>query len=101
MQKIKPWRCKKYTDWVKQLPSAISMKPADDPHHVKGVLFTGTTKPHDLFVMPMTRDEHTYLHDKGATEWQRIMQISQSDEIIRTINKALNDGLIEIKWIGA
>ena len=99
LKKTKRWECKQYTDWVKTLPSCVSLMPADDPHHVKGVLPAGT-KVHDLFVMPVTRKEHTTVHDKGeiCDVWGN--RLIQSDEVLMTINKAINEGLIEIKWVG-
>jgi len=101
MQKEKKWRCKKYTDWVKTLPSSLSIMPSDDPHHLIDVLFSGANnKPHDLLVMPLTRLEHSELHHKGSRKWEYDHDINQAEEVIKTIDKAISLGLIEIKWIG-
>lgn len=64
------WRNKKYTDWVKQQPSVISGLPADDPHHLMGNGLTGGTKAPDWAVIPLTRAEHTRLHNIGYKKWE-------------------------------
>ena len=101
MQKVKRFKCKKYTEWVKSLPSCVSLCPSDDPHHVSGVIPGGMgTKPHDLFCIPLTRVEHTSFHNIGKTLWEENYETNQAEEALKTINKALKDGLIDIRWIG-
>lgn len=101
INKPKPWRSKKYTDWVKNLYCSASMQPADDPHHITGLLGGGTgTKTHDLFTMPLTRENHTELHSYGHKQWETMKGTVQAEAVLRTINKALNDGVIEIRWTG-
>ena len=72
------WRSKKYTGWVKKQPSIISQIPADDPHHIIGHGFGGTgTKAPDWAVIPLTRQEHTELHnDPKAWEERHGDQLS-------------------------
>jgi len=97
----KTWRCKQYTDWVKQLPSCVSLRPSDDPHHVINVL-PGVmgSKTSDLFTIPLTRDEHNDIHHKGAKQWERENHISQAEECLKIIDYALSQGIIEIKFKG-
>jgi hypothetical protein len=90
--KNKPLRDKEYTDWVKSLPSAISGLPADDPHHLIGH-GTGGTKTSDLFTFPLTRDEHTELHNMGYQSWEEIHG-SQWEYVAKTIEMAVKDGII-------
>ena len=53
--KIKTARNRKYLDWVKTLPSCISGRPADDPHHIIGRGEGGMgTKASDYFAIPLT-----------------------------------------------
>lgn len=66
------WRNKKYTDWVKQQPSVLSGYQSDDPHHIMGHGLTGGTKAPDWAVIPLTREEHTYLHSVGYDAWEEI-----------------------------
>jgi len=63
------WKCKKYTDWVKQQPSVVSGFPADDPHHIMGHGLTGGTKAPDWACIPLTREEHTALHN-DLLKWE-------------------------------
>lgn len=101
INKTKRWTCKQYTDWVKTLPSCSSLMPADDPHHITGILQSGTAiKLHDIFTMPLTRAEHTLIHNGSKVVNAYDVELNQSEEVIRTINQAINEGLIEIKWIG-
>lgn len=69
IKKQNNWRNKKYTDWVKQQPSVVSGLPADDPHHIMGHGLTGGTKSPDWAVIPLTRAEHTNLHN-GVRDWE-------------------------------
>ena len=63
---------RKYLDWVKRQPSVISGLPADDPHHVVGHGFGGMgIKAGDYFSFPLTRQEHTMLHDMGYESWEK------------------------------
>ena len=57
----------RYTRWVRTLPSVVSGRPGDDAHHLIGYSYGGTgTKAPDYFIFPLTRDEHTELHDMGG-----------------------------------
>ena len=101
MKKTKRIECKPYLKWVKSLPSCVSLMPADHPHHIINVLPSGVaTKPHDFFTCPLTQGEHSLLHHKGARQWEKDNKVSQAEEVLKTLNKALDKGLIEIKWIG-
>jgi len=101
MKKTKRIICKQYTDWVKSLPSCLSMMPADHPHHIINVLPSGMgSKCHDFFTIPLVQNEHHLLHHKGARQWEKDNKVNQAEEVLKTLNKALDKGLIEIKWIG-
>jgi hypothetical protein len=69
----KPARDRKYLNWVKSLDSVISHRPADDPHHLIGHGYSGMgTKAPDYLTFPLTRDEHTELHNIGYKAWEEI-----------------------------
>ena len=69
--KNKPYRDKKYTDWVKSQPSVISGQPADDAHHLIGHCTGGMgTKVSDLWTLPLTRQEHQEIHQIGHKSWE-------------------------------
>lgn len=101
MKKTKRIECKPYLNWVKSLPSCASMMPSDNAHHIINVLPSGmATKPHDFFTMPLVQNEHHLLHHKGARQWEQDNNINQAEEVLKTLNKAISNGLIEIKWVG-
>lgn len=87
---------KKYTDWVKTQPSCISQKPADDPHHIKGHGYTGGVTPDDYMTMPLTRDEHTHLHNIGYEAWEKIYG-DQRGHVLDTLMNAIRQGVLEVK----
>jgi hypothetical protein len=74
--KFEHWRSRDWLDWVKSLPSAQSGRPADDPHHIKGYSHitgsSGGQKGDDLFVIPLTRDEHTAFDHIGWKSWEQL-----------------------------
>ena len=94
--KIKPIRSEAYLEYVRSLPSSISDRPADDAHHVKGYMLGGTgTKCADIFTFPMTREEHTILHNMGWQSWENEYG-SQLLYVCRTIEQAVRDGVIRL-----
>lgn len=78
---MKPPRDSKYLAWVKTLPSVISQRPADDPHHLIGHGYSGMgTKTSDYWTFPLTRDEHQDLHsgwkvweEKHGSQWKYVV----------------------------
>lgn len=87
-----------WLDYVKSLPSCVSGMPADDPHHLKGYASltgaSGGKKGDDLFVIPLTREEHTRFHSMSVSEWeaQNGMQIVHWAFVVR---QAIIDGVLE------
>ena len=90
---------RKYLDWVKQQTSAISFMPADDPHHIIGHGQGGTAvTASDLFAFPLTRREHTELHDVGYLRWE-LRWGSQWKYVANTLKKAVERGVLTIDVI--
>ena len=91
---MKPYRNRKYLDWVKTLPSVISQRPADDPHHIigHGEGGMGRTAP-DCFAFPLTRDEHTELHNIGWKAWEEIHG-DQWEFVAHTLHQAIIEGVL-------
>ena len=59
LPKRKPWRSRRYLDWVKSLPCCICNFPADDPHHEQAEAQGGVgTRPSDERAIPMCRVHH-------------------------------------------
>lgn len=88
------WRCPGYLQWVKSLPSAISGAPADDPHHLIGHGMGGMgTKVSDLLTFPLTRVEHSALHDGGYKSWES-RHGSQWMHVVKTIERAVFEGVL-------
>ena len=93
MQKIKPYRNKKYIDWVKSLPCCITGMPADDAHHLIGYGLGGMgTTASDCFTIPLTRYMHTQLH-LDSRAWEDIHG-SQVDYCIETLHRAMEEKII-------
>lgn len=65
MQKYKPWRSRRYLDWVKSRPCVLTSAPADDPHHGIGIGLSGMgqTAP-DWAAIPVTRAAHNRFHNE-------------------------------------
>jgi hypothetical protein len=86
MLKAKPFRSRKYLDWVKTQPCVFCSQPADDPHHVKGLPWGlaggGMTAP-DSYAMPLCRPHHNLVHAEPA------IQRMQPEWLLWTLNKAL------------
>ena len=80
LQKDNYYRSVKYLKWVSQQPSVLSGLPADDPHHIKGKTYG--TKPPDWACIPLTREEHAYLHSVGHVQWER-ENGSQCDYLVK------------------
>ena len=98
--KFDHWRSRKWLDWVKSLPSCISGRPADDPHHIKGYSYItgsgGSIKGDDLFVIPLTRDEHTLFDSMGVQTWEAKYG-SQLEHWARMVRLAVKLGKLEVK----
>ena len=85
------YRNKRYTDWVKSLPSCISGLPADDPHHLIGHGQGGAgTKSSDLYAIPLTRAEHDALHISWRA-WE-LCHDSQWRYVAETLQRAILEG---------
>lgn len=91
----KPWRSRRYLDWVKSLPSAIDGTPADDPHHVIGHGQGGMgTKASDILCFPFTRAQHNELHhDPKAWEAKYGSQLHYA---LQTIELAVKEGVLSL-----
>ena len=91
---MKPYRNRKYLDWVKTLPSVISQRPADDAHHLIGNGYSAMgTKVTDIWTFPLTRDEHTELHNIGWKAWEEKYG-SQWKHVAETIHLAMIEGVL-------
>ena len=83
-------------DWVRSLPCCVSGAPATDCHHVKIPGLGGTSKTHDYFVIPLTREIHQDGHQSGWRSWEKKHQVSQCELLIRILDKAFREGVIEL-----
>lgn len=87
------WECDDYLRYVKALPCVCCGKQADDPHHLIG---NGQGKmggkAHDLFVIPLCRQDHNELH-RNTAAWEN-KHGSQISHVIKTIDRALKEGAL-------
>lgn len=91
--KRKPFRSRRYLDWVKTQPCVICGAPADDPHHMiglGGMSGMGMTAP-DSLAMPVCRPHHDEIH-RNPDWWDR-----QWEFVARTLDRALAEGVLEVK----
>lgn len=89
-----PHRNPAYLDWVKSLPSAISGTPqCGDAHHLIGNNRQGM-KVSDYLTLPLTRQEHDELHNKGFKRWES-MWGPQSHYVNLTILRAIDEGILK------
>lgn len=97
--KFEHWRSRDWLDWVKTLPSAQSGRPADDSHHIKGYSYitgsSGGQKGDDLFVIPLTRDEHTAFDHLGWKSWEDRYG-SQLEHWARMVRLAVKLGKLKV-----
>ena len=90
MLKQKPYRNRKYLDWVKRQPCVMCHAPADDPHHIIGVgrmSGMGTTAP-DSMAIPLCRHHHDEIH-RTPELWDQ-----QWEWVARTLDNALREGVL-------
>lgn len=100
MNKVR-WQCPKYLAWIRSQPCRVTMQERCDAHHVINVVPAAMGGlVHDLFTIPLIRKEHALLHHLGAKSWEINTGESQAVECLRMINQALDEGLIEINWVG-
>ncbi|WP_129543841.1 DUF968 domain-containing protein [Serratia sp. 1D1416] len=87
------WESKAYLKWVKSQPCVISGIQADDAHHIIGHGQGGMgTKAHDLFTIPLCREEHDALH-RDPSRWEA-EHGSQIELWFRFIDHSLSIGAI-------
>ena len=88
--KDNPYRSRKYLDWIKEQPCAVTGLPADDPHHIIGVMEGGTgTKACDLLCFPVTREEHDKFH---RLDLHPELKDEQWKHVSKTLQKAIKEG---------
>jgi len=92
--KRRRWENSRYTGWVKHQVCLGCRKQADDPHHITGYGLGGTaTKAHDLFVIPLCRECHHWLHaDTAAFEEKNGTQLQL---LFRFLDRAMAIGVIK------
>ncbi|EKT55481.1 DUF968 domain-containing protein [Providencia sneebia] len=95
MKKPKPqrWTNDKYLQWVKSQPCCVCGDVADDAHHIIDYGLSGMgTKPHDFFVIPLCRVDHSELH-RDPKEWEK-EHGTQIEFFIKLVNKAFALGVL-------
>lgn len=93
LPKRERWESKAYLQWVKSQPCVIRGIQADDAHHIIGHGQGGMgTKAHDLFTIPLCREEHHALH-RDLSRWEA-EHGSQIEVWFRFIDYSLSVGSI-------
>ncbi len=87
--KDKPFRSKKYTDWVKSLDCCACGVNSSEPHHIINEGEGGTgTKACDLLSMPLCRPCHVKIHRADGDKSQ------QWKWVAKTLQKAIKEGVL-------
>jgi hypothetical protein len=94
---VKPIRSKPYLNYVGSLPCVVcGCEPAGEAHHVidSGIGGGMGTKASDIFVFPLCRIHHTWLHDdvdkfeeKFGDQWMWVCL---------TIHQAITEGVLTL-----
>lgn len=93
LPKRERWESKAYLQWVKSQLCVIRGIQADDAHHIIGHGQGGMgTKAHDLFTIPLCREEYDALH-RDPSRWEA-EHGSQIELWFRFIDWSLSVGVI-------
>jgi len=94
--KILKFRSKEYREFVSGLPCCVSGVDgvANDPHHIKGRGFGGSSKCSDLFCIPLSHQLHQEFHQIGWKSFESKHNIDQLIVVFNTIEQALTEGVI-------
>ena len=100
IKKNKPWRNKKYVEYIRNQPCVITQHQApSDPHHITGVKQGGMgTKVGDEFLIPLCHTMHQILHnDPQGFEEKFGTQLFHLDRIQK---QAVEDGMLDpfMRW---
>ena len=96
MQKVKPFRSKRYLKLVAGLPCVICHDPETVAHHIKGKDYGGMgLKAPDDYVFPMCHVCHSELHNKGYRHFESIH--GHQVDYVRRTNEQLSEHLKELK----
>ncbi|EMF4353500.1 DUF968 domain-containing protein [Providencia rettgeri] len=91
--KLLRWTNDKYLQWVKSQPCCGCGAISDDAHHIIDHGLSGMgTKPHDFFVIPLCRVDHSELH-RDPKEWEK-EHGTQIEFFIKLVNKAFALGVL-------
>lgn len=92
----KPIRNKPYLNYIASLPCVVcGCEPAGEAHHIIDVGYGGMgTKASDLWVFPLCRIHHTWLHDdvkKFEERWG-----TQWEYVALAIHQAITDKVLDL-----
>lgn len=87
-------KSKKYLDWVRTLPCAITGKYGVHAHHLIGHGQGGMgLKASDFLAFPLCPELHQELHDHGWKQWEELHD-SQWKHVAKTMHLALEQGVL-------
>ena len=92
IQKVKPYRSKRYLSWIREQPCTHCRAPApSEAHHMIGIAGGGTMggKASDVLACPLCSTCHRDLHDG------RIDLEAQTVWLARTLEAAFHHGALQ------
>lgn len=97
---MKPYRSKKYCEWIRSLPCVVTGQEGCDNHHIIGYGLGGMgTKASDLFQFPLIRLQHTDLHN-DPVKWEQ-WNGPQMRYVGSTLYKAITQGVLTYEEVEA
>lgn len=95
LQKIKPFRSKKYLAWIREQLCFVTGRQAEVAHHIINCDMGGgmATKQSDLFALPMTVEAHQQLHHTPKKFEEKF---DQKKLVLKMIEKAANEGVLSV-----
>ncbi len=97
LAKQKPYRNKKYLEWIRSLPCCVTGRTDNViAHHAINCGLGGSTggKASDLLAMPLNTEVHAELHH-DPLEFESMHD--QKKLALQTIEKAVNAGVLKIE----
>jgi hypothetical protein len=95
----RPWRSRRYLDWVKLQPCVAHPNRHGEPHHGIAMGLGGSTgsKASDALAMPVCRECHEAIH-RDVRAWEADHG-PQALHILRTIDLATREEILKCQVI--
>lgn len=92
-------KSRSYLEWICEQECCVSLRQGEgiQAHHIKGFDQHMGKKVSDLLSIPLHHELHAELHTKGWRDFEHKHGINQQTEVLRMIDRAHCEGVIEIR----